>query len=120
MKGMDAKTGRLIDGAAHLSQSISKCISTPLYTRIGRRLFGSELFDLIDAPANAATRLRLYAAVATALMTYEPRLRLTRVSLELDLTSPGTVIIEVEGTTKISADAVSVRTKLNIPGVQKP
>lgn len=116
MRGMDARTGRAIDGLAHLNQSIDKCITTPLRSRVGRRLFGAELIDLVDAPANQATAVKLYAAVATVLMKYEPRLRLSRVGLVLDPANPGSVVIEVEGTTNISPDAVSVRVKLNSPG----
>lgn len=119
MKGMDANTGRMIDGVDHLRQSIDKCIRTPLQTRIGRRLFGSELFHLIDAPANSVTRLRLYAAVATVLMKYEPRLQLSRIGLSIDPATPGSVVIEVEGTTNISSDTVSVRSQLNISGIRQ-
>lgn len=112
MRGMDATTGLAIDGMAHLNQSIGKCLTTPLFTRVCRRLFGSELADLVDAPTNPATCVRLYAAVATCLMKYEPRLRLTRVLLILDPAAPGSVVIDVQGTTTISPDAVSVRVKL--------
>lgn len=112
MRGMDATTGRAIDGVAHLSQSIGKCLTTPLFSRVYRRQFGSELADLVDAPTNPATCVRLYAAVATCLMKYEPRLRLSRVVLILDPASPGSIEIDVLGTTTISSDAVSVRVKL--------
>jgi hypothetical protein len=120
MKGMDANTGRLIDGMEHLNQSIPRCITTPLRTRVNRRLFGSELADLVDAPTNPATCVRLYAAVATVLMKYEPRLRLSRVRLVVDPTRPGAAVIEVEGTSNISPDAVSVRVQLTSPGGNQP
>lgn len=120
MRGMDARTGRAIDGMDHLNQSIGKCINTPLRSRVGRRLFGAELIDLVDAPANQATAVRLYAAVATVLMKYEPRLRLTRVRLVPDPARPGSVTIDVEGTTNISPDAVSVRVQLTSPGGNQP
>lgn len=112
MRGMDATTGRAIDGMAHLNQSIGKCLTTPLFSRIMRRLFGSELLDLVDAPTNPATCVRLYAAVATVLMNQEPRLKLTRVQLLLDPDNPGALVIDVQGTTNISPDAVSVQVKL--------
>jgi phage baseplate assembly protein W len=115
MIGMNAKTGRALAGVPHLSQSISKILTTPLYSRVNRRLFGAELIDLVDAPNNAATRVRLYAAVATALMRYEPRLRLTRVRLSTDPNDAGKTVIEVEGTTDISRDAVTARVSLT-PG----
>jgi phage baseplate assembly protein W len=113
MRGMDAATGRAIDGLAHLSQSIEKCLTTPMFSRVFRRPFGSELLDLVDAPTNPATCVKLYAAVATVLMKYEPRLRLARVSLVMDPDAPGTVVIDVQGTTTISPDAVSVRVNLS-------
>lgn len=36
---------------------------------------------MIDHPDNGATRVRIYAAVASALMKWEPRLHLSRVQL---------------------------------------
>lgn len=112
MRGMNANTGRAIDGVDHLGQSIGKCLTTPLFSRVCRRLFGSELQDLVDAPTNPATCVRLYAAVATCLMKYEPRLRVTRVLLIVDPLVPGSSEIEVQGITTISPDAVSLRVKL--------
>ena len=75
MKGMNAKTGRATTGLDHLYQSIDKILTTPIGTRIARRDFGSELPELVDAPNNATTRVRLYAATATALMRWEPPAR---------------------------------------------
>lgn len=118
MKGMNAKTGRWIDGVAHLGQSIGKCLTTALRTRIARRQFGSQLVDLIDAPNNPATRVRLYAAVATVLMKYEPRLRITRVTLTVDQANPGAPVLDIEGTSTISNDAVSVSVPLTTGGTK--
>lgn len=112
MIGMNAETGRAISGVEHLNQCIRKILTTPLYTRVNRRPFGAELADLVDAPNNPATRLRLYAAVATALMRWEPRLQLTRVSLSTAADDAGKTVVEVEGTTTISRDAVNVRVNL--------
>lgn len=82
MRGMNAETGRSMSGLEHLAQSIGRIVSTPLGSCIQRRTFGSELPDLIDAPANGATRIRLYAAIATALMRWEPRLPCSATSPE--------------------------------------
>lgn len=113
MIGLNAETGRAIEGVAHLGQSVSKCLTTPLGTRTNRRWFGSELLDLQDAPINEVTCVRLYAATATCLMQNEPRLRLSRVSLVIDPQKPGALIVDVQGTTNISRDAVSVRVQLS-------
>jgi uncharacterized protein len=79
--GMDARTGQALSGDAHLAQSIADILSTPVGTRVMRRDYGSRVPDLIDAPGHAATRVQLYAATATALMRWEPRIALTRVVL---------------------------------------
>ncbi|KWC22753.1 baseplate assembly protein [Burkholderia ubonensis] len=111
MKGMNATTGRSIAGLDHLYQSIGKIVSTPLASCIKRRTFGSELTDLIDAPVNGAVRTRLYAAVATALMRWEPRLTLTRVLLTQDdaNAADGALYLDIEGWTTEASTAVSTR-----------
>lgn len=78
---MNRTTGRSITGIAHLKQSIADILTTPLGTRLERRTYGSLLPSLIDQPNNASARLRCYAAVASALMNWEPRLRVTRVGM---------------------------------------
>jgi phage baseplate assembly protein W len=115
---MNAKTGRATFGLAHLYQSIEKILTTPLGTRIARRDFGSELPELVDAPNNDATRVRLYAAAATALMRWEPRLKLTRVQLSTDVNEigAGVQVLDIEGTTTESGDQVSTSVQLTNGG----
>ncbi|MBR8114436.1 GPW/gp25 family protein [Burkholderia cenocepacia] len=118
MIGMNATTGRATAGLSHLYQSIAKILTTPIGTRIARRDFGSELPDLIDAPNNGATRVRLYAAIATALMQWEPRLRLTRVQLSTEQSDAGAgvQVVEIEGTTTETGEPVSTRVPLTNGG----
>ncbi|WP_186143517.1 GPW/gp25 family protein [Burkholderia gladioli] len=111
MKGMNAATGRAIGGTDHLAQSIARILSTPLGTCIQRRTFGSELPELVDAPNNGATRIRLYAATVTALMRWEPRLTVTRVQLVAagaDLLD-GRQYIDIEGWTDERDDLTTLR-----------
>ena len=96
MNGMDRTTGKPLSGDEHLRQSIADILSTPIGTRTMRRDYGSLLFELVDAPFNAATKLAVYAATALALLRWEPRLRLTRVEVERGAQA-GAVIIDVEG-----------------------
>ncbi|MFZ5548075.1 MAG: GPW/gp25 family protein [Pseudomonadota bacterium] len=95
--GMSATTGAALSDMAHLRQSIATILFTPVGSRVMRRSFGSLLPELIDQPDNANTRVRLFAAVAGALMRWEPRLRISRVQLASG-TTPGTAELVLEGT----------------------
>ena len=97
MRGMSRSTGKPLDGVAHLAQSIGDILTTPVGSRVMRRDYGSLLPRLIDQPFNAATRIRLFAATAAALMRWEPRIQLDQVRMELG-DAPGAVVVTVEGT----------------------
>ena len=96
MRGMDRHTGKPLDGLAHLQQSIGDILGTPVGSRVMRRPYGSVLPFLIDQPYNTATQIRLVAATATALMRWEPRIRLSRVSMDLG-EQPGQVVVTLDG-----------------------
>ena len=81
MIGVSCTDGKPLSGVDHLIQSIADILMTPLGTRVGLRDYGSALFELVDQPMNALGRLRLFAAVATALARWEPRIRIDRVHL---------------------------------------
>lgn len=82
MNGMDRTTGAVLAGDAHLAQSIQDIITTPLGSRVMRRDYGSLLFELVDRPLNAATRLLIIMAVAMALARWEPRIAVRQVLLD--------------------------------------
>lgn len=113
MRGMDVRTGKPLDGLAHLRQSIADILGTPIGSRVGRRDYGSLLFELLDQPMNGAGRLRLYAATAIALARWEPRLKLGRVAL-VPAGDPGAYALELEGRRTDLPDSNS-RAKLTIP-----
>ena len=81
--GMSRTDGTLLTNDEHLRQSIHDILTTPLGTRLMRREYGSLLPFLIDSPANDATRLRLMAATATALIRWEPRIKVSKVTLAI-------------------------------------
>ncbi len=113
MIGIDATTGAVIDGATHLAQSVATILTTPLGTRVQRRDFGSLLPELIDQPFNDATRARLYGATATALMRWEPRIRLTNITLALG-DEKGVFVLTLTGERTDVAPA-NAHTRLTIP-----
>jgi len=97
MIGMDATTGRPLGDLAHLRQSIARILSTPIGSRIARRDFGSLLPELIDQAMNPLGRMRLLAATAQALLRWEPRLRITGVTLEAVDAAAGAYALAIEG-----------------------
>lgn len=86
---MNRNTGRAITGMEHLRQSVGDILSTPIGSRVMRRDYGSLIPELLDAPDNAATRIRMNAAVASALMQGEPRMHLNRIAIARDPNTPG-------------------------------
>jgi len=112
MRGMEAATGKPLEGDAHLAQSVGRILSTPIGTRVGRRDFGSLLPELVDQPANAASRIRIFAATALALKRWEPRIRVTRVALEQP--EPGKATVIVEGT-RTDQPRAAQRTRITVP-----
>ena len=96
MLGADRQTGKTLSGDAHLAQSIGDILSTPIGSRVMRRDYGSLLFELTDKPINGAIRMLLHAATAIALRRWEPRLRLTRVTL-LGQPRGGSLTLRIEG-----------------------
>lgn len=110
---MNRHTGRRVTGIAHLKQSVADILATPLGTRLERRTYGSLLPSLIDQPDNGPTRLRCYSAIASALMKWEPRLRVTRVGITSG-NKPGQATVNLEG--ECLGQAVSLSTSLQMRG----
>ena len=82
--GMSRKAGNLLTADAHLKQSIDDIIMTPLGSRLMRRDYGSLIPFLIDSPMNPATRLKIMAAIATAIIKWEPRVRVRQVQIGMN------------------------------------
>ena len=94
---MNRTTGAAISGLEHLRQSVGDILSTPIGSRVMRREYGSLVPELIDHPDNNARQVRLFSAVASALLRWEPRFRLTRVGVQRDAERPGYALIELHG-----------------------
>ena len=95
MSGMNAQTGRRIDDIAHLEQSVGDILTTPTGSRVHRRTYGADIFPLLDQPDSPTNRLRVYAATADALARWEPRLAVSRVSMNVN--EEGQAEIDLEG-----------------------
>lgn len=81
---MDKHTGRYCENEnAHLKQSITDILLTPIGTRIQRREYGSYIFELIDRPITKALMLQLATASVIALKKWEPRIEITRFKVDI-------------------------------------
>lgn len=81
MQGMNRATGKSLSDIAHLKQSITDILTTPVGTRIMRPDYGSRLYELLDRPVDDVLRIDMYAETAEALARWERRFRLQRVEL---------------------------------------
>lgn len=95
MLGTDAKTGKQLAGIAHLRQSVKDILCTPIGSRVLRRKYGSQLFQLIDKPLNRSTVMDLIAATADALSRWETRFQLKKVTVASS--RPGAVVLDLTG-----------------------
>lgn len=110
MPGLNKNTGQNITTTdAHIRQSIGDILTTPLGSRVMRRDYGSALPDLIDAPLNDKTTLRLYAATAAAIMRWEPRFKISAIAL---FTDHAAATVEVTG----SIDGTQITTQNTLSG----
>ncbi len=94
MIGVDEKTGKRLSGYAYKRQAIARVLFTPLGSLVMLPEFGAEVIDLISAPLNGETQLRIYVATAEALDRWlRDLIRLTRV--EYHRTSLGEVSLKL-------------------------
>lgn len=94
MIGTDAKTGKHLEGIAHLRQSIRDILTTPVGSRVMRRDYGSRLFALLDRPLNPSTRAAIAKATVEAITRWEPRFATSQVTTEV---SEGKIAITMTG-----------------------
>lgn len=88
-------TGAVVDGWAHVVQSIETILVTRLNTRVFMRQFGSDVPAMVDMPMNDANIMTLYVAVAEAIEKWEPRFELTDVTVAAS--SDGVMVLELTG-----------------------
>lgn len=111
MNGTDSTTGKTLSGIAHLRQSVGDILRTPIGSRVGRRDYGSRLFELIDNPMNPSTVLDLIAAAADALKQWETRIQVD--SIQVTEATPGRIVFTLTGAylpdgNKILLDGIEV------------
>lgn len=82
--GIDAVTGKVLTGWSHCVQSIGRCLTTRIASRVQRRHLGCMVPELQDENADPATIMRSYVSIAEALndpQGGEPGFNLTSIDL---------------------------------------
>ena len=95
MHGMNRHTGKSLSGIAHLRQSITDILTTPIGSRLMQRSYGSRLYTLVDKPLNPQTLVEIYIATAEALNRWEKRFKLTQVQVKQ--ITPGQIALHLTG-----------------------
>lgn len=109
MTGMNRQSGQNISLEAHIRQSVSDILTTPIGTRVKRRAYGSLLPELIDQPLSDALVLQIYAASVMAIAQFEPRISVQKITFSLDGSAAllSIDVIRVDGSSQPS-DSISV------------
>jgi phage baseplate assembly protein W len=94
--GVNRRTGAPLTDFDHVKQSIEVVLTTPIGSRVMRREFGSELFELIDRPLTDQVILAIYSAIVVAIARWEPRFAVTQCSLVAGA-GDGTMQIDLQG-----------------------
>lgn len=94
--GLGRAAGSPMSDWQHVEQSIGVILTTPIGSRVMRREFGSEFFDLIDRPPTDQVILAAYAAVVMAIARWEPRFAVTNLFVNR-LDESGVVDLHVSG-----------------------
>ncbi len=81
LQGMCRRTGQPLSGVAHLVQSIEDILSTPLGSRRERPEYGSRIPRMVDQPVTAGWVAAVQSEAARAIVRWEPRILLRRVSI---------------------------------------
>lgn len=77
--GVNLDTGTNLDGMEHLKRCIRKTLITPIGSRVMRRDYGSELFELLDKNITPSLKMKIFAKVVDALRKWEPRVEVKQV-----------------------------------------
>lgn len=95
MAGIDRNTGKMIDGWAHVQQSLGVLFTTSLNSRVMRRYVGTNVPRQVDSPMSPLTLMDCYAAAAAS-AKFEPRFRITKMQV-ITAEASGQLSIAIQG-----------------------
>lgn len=108
---IDRTTGELIQGWPRIKQSIIVILTTRLRTRLMRLWWGSKFINMQDKPGNQEVLMAGMMAAISAINTYEPEFKVTRVSID-EFGPSGDITITIEGVDLVDASPKRLRTTI--------
>ena len=94
--GLNAETGGVLTGWAHVVQSLQDIFTTRFGTRVMREWYGSFVPNLLGRTITPNEVTPWFAAVTSAIEQWEPRYRVTRIEV-LKVTRDGQLHFYLEG-----------------------
>ena len=94
--GLNAATGGVLTGWAHVVQSLQDIFTTRFGARIMREWYGSFVPNLLGRNITPKEVTPWFAAVTSAIEQWEPRYRITRIQV-LEVTRDGQLHFFMEG-----------------------
>lgn len=94
--GLNAATGGVIEGWAHVAQSLQNIFTTRFGSRVMREWYGSFVPSLMGRNISSNEVTPWFAAVTSAIEQFEPRYRVTRIQI-LNVTREGALHFFLEG-----------------------
>jgi hypothetical protein len=79
--GINARTGKILTGPAHLAQSLSKIWQTRLDTRVMRLSFGADLRSALSEDLTPSIALLIYNEMVASAARWEPEYLITQLQL---------------------------------------
>ncbi len=106
---IDARGGlALVGGAEDIEQAIRIILSTRPGERVMRPDFGCRIHDLLFEPLTAGTEALIQQYVTEALILWEPRIKVRRVSVYVAPDMDGALLIEIAYLIKATHDERSI------------
>lgn len=99
---IDRESGELISGWPRIKQSIFVILTTRLRTRLMRLWWGSDFINIQDKPGNEEVLFSGMMAAISAINTYEPEFKVTKVAIEA-FDATGDITFTIEGVDLVDA-----------------
>lgn len=94
--GIDAETGKMLTGFAHVVQSINTIFTTAFGERVMREWVGSLVPNLLGRNMTSREIVPYFASIVATIEQFEPRFRVTKIT-PLSVSREGVFRFQIDG-----------------------